>query len=626
VLDSRAKRYLRKRLADLMAPTGPARPRRSGCSPRCCGLTGGPPACLDPGIGDDPPMARYLEHHPVQLKVPSVGFASLRGYRRSWVLADALAAVTLLVIAVPEQLATSRLAGMPPITGFYAFVAGSVMFAFLGSNPQMSVGADSTIAPLFAVGVAHLASTGSAHYVDLVAILAVAVGVLVGLVWLLRLGWVAEFLSAPIITGFLAGVAVIIVVHQLPDLFGLAAASGGTVHRIVVTAGRVGETNGWVLGIGAAVIAIVVVAERIDRRLPGALLALVASTILVTALRLHAHGVPVLGPVAHGAPRFGLEGLSWSAVLKVAPLAGVVALVVVTQSAATTRAFADQGGYEVNVDQDFLGVGAGSIAAGLVGAFPVNASPPRTAAVAAASGRTQAACLGAAAGIVLLVPAAGVLKDVPLATLAGVLLYVAARIFHGRELLSIARFDRFEFGLALITLLTVGFVGVEQGIAVAVALAILDRTRLTARPHLHVLGRIPDTTSWAPVGTDRATPLPGVMVVLFATPLWYANSAHFRAQLHGALKRAPKPLRLVVLDAIGMSDLDYTGSRSLREVLDELDRKQIRFALARAGQHVRDSLARSDLLERIGADRLYPSVDEAVTALCQQDPGRPPPP
>src|ERR1019366_8058526 len=168
-----------------------------------------------------------------------------------------------------------------------------------------------------------------------------------------------------------------------------------------------------------------------------------------------------------------------------------VALLVVSQTAATTRAFADQGGYQVDVGRDFLGIGAGNIVAGLFRSFPVNASPARTAAVASASGRTQATGLGAAAALVLLVPAAGLLKDVPLATLAAVLIFVATRIFHVGDLRAIARFDRFELGLALITLLTVALVGVEQGIGVAVGLAILDRTRLSARPQLHVLGRIP---------------------------------------------------------------------------------------------------------------------------------------
>ena len=543
-------------------------------------------------------------------------FSSLQGYRRAWITADLLAAVTLLVIAVPEQLATSRLAGMPPITGFYAFAAGSFLFALLGSNPQMSVGADSTIAPLFAVGIARLAPAGSVHYVDLVGILAVMVGVLVTMIGLLRLGWIAELLSAPIITGFLAGVAVIIVVHQLPDLFGLPGASGSTVHRITLVVTHLGDANGWALGIGAAVFAIVVAAERIDRRLPGALVGLIGSTVAVGALGLHAHGVTILGTLAHGAPRLGLFDVSWSAIGSVAPLAGVVALVVVSQSAATTRAFADEGHYEVDVGRDFVGVGAGNIVAGLVGSFPVNASPARTAAVASASGRTQLTGLGAAAAVLVLVPAAILLKDVPLATLAAVLIFVATRIFHVRDLVAIARFDRFELGLAVVTLLTVALVGVEQGIGVAVGLAILDRTRLSARPQLHVLGRIPDTTSWAPLsGNVDAAQVPSVLAVLFATPLWYANAVHFRAQLTDSLVRAVGTPRLVVLDALGMSDIDYTGSRALSAVLDELDRDHTAFAVARAGEHARVGLRRSGLLARIGEDHFFPSVDEAVRAL-----------
>ncbi len=280
-----------------------------------------------------------------------------------------------------------------------------------------------------------------------------------------------------------------------------------------------------------------------------------------------------------------------------------------------TRAFADQGDYAVDVNRDFLGVGAGSVAAGLVGAFPVNASPPRTAVVAAASGRTQLSGLAAAAGIAALIPAASILRDVPLATLAGVLILVAARIIHLPDLIAIARFDLFELGLAVVTLLTVALVGVEQGIGVAVGLAILDRTRLSARPQLHVLGRIPGTTSWAPLsGAQPAAQIPGVLVVLFATPLWYANSVHFRSELDAAMSRAQGTLTLVVLDAAGMSDLDYTGSRVLGQVLDQLDRDHIRLVIARAGEHVRASLAHSGLLDRIGAERLYPSANEAVTA------------
>ncbi len=543
-------------------------------------------------------------------------FSSLRGYKPSFAGADALAGLTLLAVVVPEQLATSRLAGMPPITAFYAFIAGTVMFALLGSNPQMSVGADSTIAPLFAVGIAHLAPVESLRYVDLVGILAVMVGVIVVLVGVLRLGWIADFLSVPIITGFLAGVAVIIVVHQLPDLLGLPSVSGSSIHRLSVMAGELSRTNGWALGIGLVTFVFVATAARVDHKFPGALVALIGSTILVGALGLHAHGVSVLGDFAHGAPRFGLAGLSWSALGSVAPIAAVVALVVLSQSAATTRAFADQGDYEVDVGRDFLGVGVGNILAGVCGSFPVDASPPRTAIIASAGGRTQAAGLGAAVALAFLVPAAGLLKDVPLATLAGVLIFVATRIFHGREVAAIARFDRFELGLTVITLLAVPLIGVEQGIGVAVGLAVFDRARLSARPQLHVLGCIRGTTSWVPLSIVRdAAQVPGILVVLFATPLWYANAVHFRAELERALTRGEGKPKVVILDALGMSDIDYTGSRALREALDNLDHQNIKFAMARVGSRVHEGLARSGLVERIGAANFFASVGEAVEAV-----------
>jgi sulfate permease, SulP family len=545
----------------------------------------------------------------------SRAFVSLHGYQRSWASADLVAGLMLLVIAVPEQLATSRLAGMPPITGFYAFVAGTVVFALLGSNPQMSVGADSTIAPLFATGVSALALTGSPHYIELVAILAVMVGLLVMLVSILRLGWIADFLSTPIVTGFLSGVAVIIVIHQLPDFLGLPSAGGSNTHRLGFVFTHLAQVNGWTVAIGLGVLAVMFVSAHLDRRIPGGLIGLVGSTVLVAVLGLQAQGVAVLGTIQSGAPKIGLSGLSWSTLDSLAPLAAVVALVVVTQTAATTRGFADQGGYDVDAGRDFLAVGAGSVVAGLAGSFPVDASPPRTGAVVSAGGRTQAGALGAALVVVVLIPVANVLKDVPLTTLAAILIYVALRLFKPGELRSIARFDLFEFGLAAVTLLAVVLIGVEQGIAVAVGLAILDRVRLSARPQLHVLGRIPGTTSWAPLAADvSAAEVPGILVLLFATPLWYANAVHFRDEVVGALTRTPGT-RILVLDALGMSDVDYTGSRALSHVLDDCERQHVTFGVARAGDHAHEMLQRSGLVQRIGESHFYSSVDQAVTGL-----------
>jgi MFS superfamily sulfate permease-like transporter len=225
--------------------------------------------------------------------------------------------------------------------------------------------------------------------------------------------------------------------------------------------------------------------------------------------------------------------------------------------------------------------------------------------------------------VALFVPAAGVLENVPLAALAGILVYVAARIVRVDDLVAIARFDRFEFALTLVTLLTVAFVGIEQGLAVAVVLAILDRTRRSARPHMHVLGRIPGTTSWVPLSADPdAEQERGVLVLLFGAPLWYANAAHFRAELEEALPRAIGEAQVVILDAIGMSDVDFTGARALARTLDELEQRRITFAVARAGPQVDRSLARGGLLDRIGAAGVYPSVGEAVAALRPENGAR----
>ncbi len=555
-------------------------------------------------------------------------FPTLHGYHRRDLGADLLSALTLLAIALPEQLATARLAGMPPLTGLYAFVAGSAAFALLGTHRQLSVGADSTIAPLFAVGIAGIAEAGSPRSIELAGILAVCVGVIVAAVGLLRLGWIAEFLSTPIITGFLAGVAAIIVVHQLPDLLGIAAPGGGMLHRIAFVGRHLADLHPWSLGIGLGVLAAVVLAERVDRRLPAALVALVVSAALVAGLHLERHGVAVLGAVAATAPRLGLFGVAPGVLGRLLPLAGVVALVVVSQSAATIRAFpapAEPGAEPSGgpggergeqVSRDFVGVGAGSILAGVLGSFPVDASPPRTAAVVATGGRSQLTSLAAAAAMVAIVPAAGLLRDVPAATLAAVLLFVASRIVHGRDLVAIARFSTFELALVLVGALTVALVGVEQGVAVAVALAILDRARRSARPTLHVLGQVPGTTSFAPLSSsEHAVEVPGVLVVLFATPLWYANAEHFRAEMADALHRSGGTARAVVLDALGMSDVDYTGAAALASVLDVLERRGIVLCLARAGARTRQSLRRAGVLRRIGEDRCFGTVGEAVAAV-----------
>ena len=215
-----------------------------------------------------------------------------------------------------------------------------------------------------------------------------------------------------------------------------------------------------------------------------------------------------------------------------------------------------------------------------------------------------------------MIPAAGLLKDVPVATLAAILIFVATRLFHVGQLASVFRFDRWEFGLAIVTLLTVAFVGVEQGIGVAVGLAILDRTRRSARPRSYVLGKIPGTTSWEPMGSPQGPEtVPGVVVVQWLAPVYYANAAVFHAEIHKAIAASPHPPAVLVLDADAITDIDYTGTRTVRALVDELERSHITVAVARAVGGAPQNFARSGLLVRIGSNRFFQTVDEAVMAL-----------
>jgi len=547
-------------------------------------------------------------------------FPSLRVLGEVRLSTELVATATLFAIAVPEQLATSRLAQMPAFTSMWAFCVASIAFAAIGSNPVLSVGADSTTAPLFAAAITSIAAAGSPEYLGLVALCAVEVGVLVAAVGLARLGWIADFFSIPIVTGFMAGVGVIIIAHQIPDLFGVTAGTGTTWERITHFFSVLPTYNPWDLGIGLGVFAVATSLTVLNEKLPGALIGLSGATVLVWAFDLTSKGVAVLGNVVFGAPALRYDHLQLHDLVRVAPISAVIAVVVLSQTAATTRSTADAVGSSINADRDFVALGAGNLLAGLVGAFPVNASPPRSDVVAKAGGRTQLVGLVAGLGVVLLGPFAQVLHDVPTAALAGVLLFVALRLFHVHEMRRIFGFSKFEFSLATITALVVAFVGVEQGIGVALALAILDRVRTSARPHAYVLGRMEDTTSWEPVSVGAAAPVPGCLVFLFSGPVFYANADVFRGELTRRLAGYPDT-RHVVFDFVAVSDIDFTGTRMFRRLLDELDRRGIDTAIARAHTELTEVLFASGIMDRVGRDRLFASVDAAVNFVSERGVG-----
>jgi high affinity sulfate transporter 1 len=539
----------------------------------------------------------------------------LSGYRAGLLPADLIAGVTLVAIAVPEQLATAHLAGMPVVAGLYAFLAAVLLFAFIGSNRVLSVGADSTIAPMLAASVAAVAGTAGGHYVADMALLTLLVGLLVIAVGVARMGWIADFLSVPVVTGFLAGIAVTIVAGQLSDVLGVPAVHGGALRKLAGVARHLGSIDGWSLAVAVAVFAVIVVTERVHRRLPGALFGVALSLVVSAVFDLSARGVATMGRLPAGLPALQMPPLSAHLVWRLLPGAAAIALIVVTQTSATARSFADAGGDDV--DRDFVGVGAGSVLAAFTGGFAVDASPPRTAVVVESGARSQVP--GLAAGfvvVVLIVAAAGLLADLPLATLGAVLIYVALRILRVRELRAIYRFDKVEFAVSMATLGTVVVLGVGPGVLVAVLLSILYRTWRSARPRDALLGRLPGTTVWWPLRErPDAEQLAGVVAYRFDAPLYFANATRFRDRVRELVAAARPAARLFVLDASGIDDVDYTGGRALLSLVDELKAGGVDVALARAtGEMPRDT-ARAGLRRHVPDDHVFVTVDDAVRAL-----------
>ena len=351
----------------------------------------------------------------------------LSGVTRENMPGQVLAGVTLLAIAIPEQLATSQLAGVPAFTAMIAFITATLVFVVFGSNPIVSVGADSTIAPLFAVALLRLALPASTQYLELVAATALVTGLLLLAIGLFKLGWFADFLSQPIVVGFLCGIGVIIVVHQLPHVLGIAGGGDSVIQRLEAIVDNFHHVSVWSIVLALGTLAAMTIGEKINPKLPWALGAVLVGTILCVSLSLANHGVQELGSVIVGLPRWRLRWFSmheWSGILTTAL---TLVIVIMSQTAATARTSADEIGVADNLSRDFVGVGMANIAAGLVGAFPVDASPARTTVTRLAGGRTKLVGIVAAVGALIVAPFASIAHSIPLAALAGVLLFVAGR-------------------------------------------------------------------------------------------------------------------------------------------------------------------------------------------------------
>ena len=545
-------------------------------------------------------------------------FRSLRGASPAGLGRDLVAGLTLADIAIPEQMATARLGGFAPEVGLFAVVAAAVGFAAFGSSRQLSAGADSTITPIFAGSLAAIAAVGSPQYAELAAALALMVGLLLVVAGVLKLGWIADLLSRPVITGFLAGIAAHIVLSQAPALLGLPEESGDVYHRLAALWAHRRAVNLVAVAIALGVFAFTLISEKISARIPGALVAMVGATLATAGLGLERRGVAVLGHVAGGFPHAGFPVLGLETATPLVGLAMVVALVVMVQTAATTRSFSG-GQDDPDVDGDYVGVGVASALAGMIGAFPVNASPPRTAIVTDSGGRSQYAGLVAALGVLALAAfGTPLLADVPTAALAGVLLFVAMRIFHLRQFLDILSRTRAEFALAVLTTALIVILPIQTGVALGMFLSLAHGAFTITRVRPIPFERLPGTTVWWPVGPSQTGEMaPGCVVMGFQAPLSFLNASDFRRDMLKAIEQATGKARLMVLEASSIVEIDFTAGAVLIEVIERAHAAGMTFAVARL-ESVRAQRAfdRLGVSTSLGEGRTFPSVEAAIRALA----------
>ncbi len=547
--------------------------------------------------------------------------ASLRGWRRDWLRGDLMAGLALAAVALPAQLATARLVGVSPSVGLVAFIGGTVGFALFGSNRFLSVGSDSTIATIFAGGLATVAAGGGLNYPEAAALLALLVGAILIGAAVLRAGWIADLLSGPVITGFLAGIAVHIIISQLPAILNVPNAPGRLPSQLVGILRHVPEAHPMTIVIGLCVLALSLATSHLAPRVPGALLALLLAAGVVWVLHPSADVVPVLGSLPPVTMRPHLPSINTLRDLEpLLPLAFIVALVCMMQSAAVLRAYPSEAGGPRHVSRDFGGVGAGCVLAGLFGAFAVNASPPNTSVVAEGGGHTQLAGLVAVvlAGVLALF-GAELLAVIPQAALGGLLISIACRIFQVREMARILRYGGTEILLVAASAGSVILLPIQTGMLISIVLSLLHSFTIIARPLCTELLRVPGTTVWWPPMEDAASKRePGVLVFGLAAPINFTNASYVCRRLT-ELVAMRHSVTLVVLEASGMIDIDYTGSRVLQQTIARLRDGGITVALTRLlGERAQLQAGRSGLIAALGPKQVFRTVDDAVRALRPQ--------
>jgi len=544
------------------------------------------------------------------------GLQMLRTYEAGWLPQDVTAGLVLTTMLVPVGIAYAVASGVPGINGLYATIVPLLAYAIFGPSRILVLGPDSSLAAVILAVVAPLSSADPSRAVAVASVMAIVSGVVCALIGVLRLGFVTELLSKPIRYGYMNGIALTVLVNQLPKLFGISIERKGPLRDLVAIAHGVlgGRPNWTAFAVGAGTLAIILLLKPF-KRLPGLLIAVVAATLAVALLKLdQSSGVQVLGPLPEGLPSLVLPWINRSDMIQVLIGGCAVAMVAFADTSVLSRTYAAKLRLKVDPNQEMVGLGAANLAAGLFQGFPISSSSSRTPVAEAAGAKTQVAgIVGAVTVASMLVVAPRLLRYLPNSALAGLVIAAAIGLFEFRDLARILRLQPWEFWLSIACFAGVAVFGVVPGIGIAVVIAVLEFLWDGWRPHYAVLGRVEGIRGYHDIARfPEARRVPGLVLFRWDAPLFFANAELFHERVLEAVAKSPTPVRRIVVTAEPVTSIDLTAADMLVDLERALQESGVELRFAEMKEPVKDKLRRFGLLERFGTESFDPTVGAAV--------------
>jgi sulfate permease, SulP family len=548
------------------------------------------------------------------LRLP--GLRQLWGYQKSWLRGDVFAGITVAAYLIPQCMAYGELVGVPPVVGLWTILPAMLVYALVGSSRQLSVGPESTTAVMTAAAITPLLLADGSNYGVLTATLAILVGAICVIGYVARLGFLANLLSKPILVGYMAGVALIVIAGQLGKISGMSISGNTVFEQVSQFIQQIDRIHFITLILAGLVLAFLLIVGHLFPKAPAPLLAVLIGTAAVATFHLDLQGLAIVGAIPAGLPRFTMPSFPTQLPDLLASALGI-AIVGYSDNVLTARSFAARHHYNVDANQELLALGLANVGAGLMQGFPVSSSGSRTVIGDNLGSKTQLFSL-VAMGVVIsvLLWLRPVLALFPKAALGAIVIFAAFKLIEIPEFIRLYRFRRSEFLLAIITTFGVLFTDILAGVAIAVGLSVIELLSRLAHPHDAVQGTVPhlpglhDVNDW-----EGATTIPGLVIYRYDAPLCFANAEDFKCRALRAIDLEVQPVEWFVLNTEAIAEIDITAMDMLEELCDELATRGITFAMARVKQDLYAQLKRSQLLKKIGEPRIYPTLHTMISGF-----------